>query len=37
MQFIAFVSVTVLAVAFIFCSPLVRVFAENGTPVYEIA
>jgi len=36
MQFIVFVSVTVFAVAFIFGSPLVRVFAEKGTPVYEI-
>ena len=37
MQFIVFVSVTVFAVAIIFGSPLVRVFAEKGTPVYEIA
>ena len=37
LQFIVFVSVTVFAVAIIFGSPLVRVFAEKGTPVYEIA
>ncbi len=35
MRFIVFVSVTVFAVAFIFGSPLVGIFAEKGTPVYE--
>lgn len=37
MQFIIFVSVTVFAVAFILGSPLVSIFANKGTPVYEIA
>ena len=37
MRFIVFVSVTVFAVAFIFGSPLVGIFTEKGTPVYEIA
>ena len=37
MRFIAFVSVSVFAVSFLFGSPLVGIFAENGTPVYEIA
>lgn len=37
MRFIVFVSVTVFAVAFLFASPLVGIFAEMGTPVYKIA
>ena len=37
MRFIAFASVSVFAVSFLFGSPLVGIFAENGTPVYEIA
>lgn len=37
MRFIVFVSVTVFAVAYIFGSPLVGIFAEKGMPVYEIA
>ena len=37
MRFIAFVSVSVFAVSFLFGSPLVGIFAVNGTPVYEIA
>jgi Na+-driven multidrug efflux pump len=37
MRFIVFVSVTVFAIAFSFGSPLVRIFTETGTPVYEIA
>lgn len=37
MRFVIFVSISVFAVAFIFASPLVRIFAEKGTPVYEIA
>lgn len=37
MRFIVFVSVTVFAAAFIFGSPLVGIFAQKGTPVYEIA
>lgn len=37
MRFIVFVSVTVFAVAFIFGPPLVGIFTEKGTPVYEIA
>ena len=34
MRFIVFVSVTVFAVAYIFGSPLVGIFAEKGTPVH---
>ena len=37
MRFIVFVSVTVFAVAYIFGSPLVGIFAKKGTPVYGIA
>lgn len=37
MRFIVLTSVTVFAVAFIFASPLVSIFSERGTPVYEIA
>ena len=37
MRFIVFVSVIVFAIAFIFGSPLVGIFAEKGMPVYEIA
>lgn len=37
MRFIIFVSVFTFAIAFVFGSPLVRIFAEKGTPVYEIA
>ncbi|MDE6760495.1 MAG: MATE family efflux transporter [Lachnospiraceae bacterium] len=37
MQFIIFVSVSVFAIAFILGSPLVHIFSERGTPVYEIA
>ena len=37
MRFIIFVSISVFAAAFIFGSPLVGVFSEKGTPVYEIA
>lgn len=36
-RFIVLSSVTVFAVAFIFASPLVSIFSERGTPVYEIA
>ncbi len=36
-QFILFVSVSVFVIAFIFGSPLVCVFSEKGTSVYEIA
>ena len=34
MRFIVFVSATVFAVAYIFGSPLVGIFAEKGTPVH---
>ena len=37
MRFIVFVSVTVFAAAFIFGPSLAGIFAEKGTPVYEIA
>lgn len=37
MRFIVLTSVTVFAVAFAFASPLVSIFSERGTPVYEIA
>lgn len=37
MRFIIFVSISVFSVAFIFGSPLVSIFAEKGTSVYEIA
>lgn len=37
MRFIIFVSISVFLVAFIFGSPLVSIFAEKGTSVYEIA
>ncbi len=37
MRFIVFVSISVFAIAFIFGSPLVGIFAETGTPVYKIA
>lgn len=37
MRFIAFVSISVFTIAFIFGSPLVGIFTEKGTPVYEIA
>ena len=36
MRFIVFVSVTVFAAALIFGSPVVGIFAEKGTSVYEI-
>lgn len=37
MRFIIFVSISVFLVAFIFGSPLVSIFTEKGTPIYEIA
>ena len=37
MRFIVFVSISVFAAAFILCSPLVCIFADKGTPVYDIA
>lgn len=37
MRFIIFVSVSVFLMAFIWGSPLVCIFSEKGTPVYEIA
>ena len=37
MRFLTAVSISVFAVAFIFGSPLAGIFAEKGTPVYEIA
>lgn len=37
MHFIVFVSIFVFAVAFVFGSPIVCIFAEKGTSVYEIA
>ena len=37
MRFIIFVSITVFAVSLILGSPLVGIFAEKETPVYEIA
>ena len=37
MRFIVVVSVSVFAAAFLFGSPLVGIFAEKGTSVYEIA
>lgn len=37
MRFITFVSVSVFVAALLFGSPLVGIFAERGTPVYEIA
>ena len=36
MRFLTAVSISVFAVAFIFGSPLAGIFAEKGTPVYEI-
>ncbi len=36
-RFILFVSISVFAIAFIFGSPLVGIFSEKGTFVYEIA
>ena len=36
MRFIVFASATVFVAAFILGSPLVSMFAETGTPVYEI-
>ena len=36
-RFIVVVSISVFAAAFILGSPLVGIFAERGTPVYEIA
>ncbi len=37
MRFLVFISVTIFGAAFVFGAPLVRVFAEEGTAVYEIA
>ena len=37
MRFIIVVSVSVFAAAFLFGSPLVGIFSDKGTPVYEIA
>lgn len=37
MRFIIFVSLSVFAIALIWGSSLVGIFAETGTPVYEIA
>ena len=37
MRFILFISISVFAIAFIFGSPLVCIFSEKGTSVYEIA
>lgn len=37
MRFIILVSISVFVLAFLFGSPLVRIFSEQGTPVYEIA
>ncbi|MCI8566913.1 MAG: MATE family efflux transporter [Lachnospiraceae bacterium] len=37
MRFLVVVSVLIFAAAFLFASPLVGVFSEKGTPVYEIA
>lgn len=37
MRFIVFISISIFAIAFIFGSPLVHIFSEKGTPVYEIA
>lgn len=36
-RFLIFVSISVFGIAFVFGSPLVLIFSENGTPVYEIA
>lgn len=36
-RFIIFVSISVFGIAFVFGSPLVRIFSEKGTSVYEIA
>lgn len=36
-RFIILVSISVFVLAFLFGSPLVRIFSEQGTPVYEIA
>ena len=36
-RFIIFVSISVFGIAFVFGSSLVHIFAEKGTPVYEIA
>lgn len=37
MRFIVLVSISVFAIAFLFGSPLVDIFAQKGTPVYKIA
>lgn len=37
MRFIVLVSISVFAIAFLFGSPLVDIFARKGTPVYKIA
>lgn len=37
MRFIVLVSISVFAIAFLFGSPLVDIFAKKGTPVYKIA
>lgn len=37
MRFIVFVSISVFAIAFILGSPLVSIFVEKGTFVYEMA
>lgn len=37
LRFITFVSVSVFAAAFLFGSSLIGIFADKGTPVYEIA
>lgn len=36
-RFLIFISISVFGIAFVFGSPLVLIFSENGTPVYEIA
>ncbi|MDE7325822.1 MAG: MATE family efflux transporter [Lachnospiraceae bacterium] len=36
-RFLVFVSISVFLLSFIFGSPLVCIFSEKGTPVYEIA
>ena len=36
-RFLIFVSISVFGIAFVFGSPLLLIFSENGTPVYEIA
>ncbi len=37
MRCIFFISISVFTVAFMFGSPLIRIFSDEGTPVYEIA